>query len=288
MTTTFPTARVRVGCDFSFAVPAPISAVFQVEPQDEPRQRVLEHSLSFVPAGTHTAYQDTFGNRCSRLNIPPGSFEIHYEATLEVPRTPDDTDPDAPEMPIGEVPSEVLLYLLPSAFCLSDVLVNEAWARFGGLAPGWGRVQAIVTAVHEHLLFGYGTSSPTYTAADAFAAGQGVCRDFAHLAITFCRALNIPARYVFGYLPDIDIPVEPVPMDFAAWMEVWLGGRWWTFDPRNNRARTGRVVIGRGRDAVDVAMVTTYGDARLLAMTVQAEEAPGSFGTAQSFVGSSG
>jgi transglutaminase-like putative cysteine protease len=278
MTTTVPTARVRVGCDFSFAVPAPISAVFQVEPQDESRQRVLEHSLSFVPAGTHTAYQDTFGNRCSRLNVLPGSFEIHYEATVEVPRIPDDTDPDAPEMPIGEVPSEVLLYLLPSAFCLSEFLVNEAWARFGGLAPGGSRVQAIVTAVNEHLVFDYGSSSPTYTAADAFAAGRGVCRDFAHLAITFCRALNIPARYVFGYVPLMDVPFDPAPMDFAAWMEVWLGGRWWTFDPRNNQARTGRVVIGRGRDAVDVAMVTTYGDARLLAMTVQAEEVPGSFG----------
>jgi len=227
-----------------------------------------------VPPGAHTTYQDTFGNRCSRLNLRPGSFEIHYEAMVEVPRIPDDTDPEAPEMPIGEVPSEVLLYLLPSAFCLSDGLVNEAWARFGDLAPGWSRVQAIATAVNEHLVFDYGSSSPTYTAAEAFAAGRGVCRDFAHLAITFCRALNIPARYVFGYLPNIDVPFDPAPMDFAAWMEVWLGGRWWTFDPRNNRARTGRVVIGRGRDAVDVAMVTTYGDARLLGMTVQAEEVP--------------
>jgi transglutaminase-like putative cysteine protease len=261
-----------VGCDFSFAVPAPISAVFQVEPQDEPRQRVLEHSLSFVPPGAQTTYQDTFGNRCSRLNLRPGSFEIHYEATVEVPRTPDDTDPAASEMPIGDVPSEVLLYLLPSAFCLSDALVNEAWARFGDLAPGWTRVQAIVTAVNQHLAFDYGYTSPTYTAAEAFAAGRGVCRDFAHLAITFCRALNIPARYVFGYLPTIDLPFDPMPPDFAAWMEVWLGGRWWTFDPRNNQARIGRVVIGRGRDAVDVAMVTTYGDARLLGMTVQAEE----------------
>lgn len=279
MTTTFPTARVRVGCDFSFAIPAPISAVFQIEPQDEPRQRVLEHSLSFVPAGTHTTYQDTFGNRCSRLNIPPGSFEIHYEATLEVPRIPDDTDPDAPEMPIGEVPSEVLLYLLPSAFCLSDVLVNEAWARFGGLAPGWGRVQAIVTAVHEHLLFGYGTSSPTYTAADAFAAGQGVCRDFAHLAITFCRALNIPARYVFGYIPAIDVPLPAEPMDFAAWFEAYLDGRWQTFDARNNKPRIGRVVVGRGRDATDVALITSFGPLTLTGFEVRAHRSLASAST---------
>ena len=133
-------------------------------------------------------------------------------------------------------------------------------------------MQAVVDIVHGHLVFGYGTSSPTYTAVDAFEAGHGVCRDFAHLAITFCRALNIPARYVFGYLPDIDVPVDPAPMDFAAWMEVWLDGRWWTFDPRNDQHRAGRVVIGRGRDAVDVAMVTTYGGAPLQCMTVRADE----------------
>jgi transglutaminase-like putative cysteine protease len=132
-------------------------------------------------------------------------------------------------------------------------------------------VQAIVDAVNGHLTFGYGTSSPTLTAQEAFDAAKGVCRDFAHVAITFCRALNIPARYVFGYLPDIEVPIPDSPMDFCAWMEVWLDGRWWTFDPRNNQHRKGRVVIGRGRDAVDVAMVTTYGFARLDEMTVVAE-----------------
>jgi transglutaminase-like putative cysteine protease len=267
-----PTARVRVGCEFAFAVPAPVSAVFQVEPQNEPRQRLLEQSLSFVPRGVQTTYQDTFGNKCSRLLIGPGPFSLRYDATLEVSRIPDDADFDAPEVPVAEVPSEVLLYLLPSAFCLSEALVAEAWGRFGNLAPGWGRVQAIMDSVNGHLAFGYGTSSPNYSAAEAFAAGKGVCRDFAHLAISFCRALNIPARYVFGYLPDIDVPFDPAPMDFAAWTEVWLGGRWWTFDPRNNQRRTGRVVIGRGRDAVDVAMVTTYGAATLENMTVWADE----------------
>jgi transglutaminase-like putative cysteine protease len=274
MVTAVPTARVHVGCDFSFAVPAPVSAVFQVEPQNEPRQRLLTESLSFVPQGAQTSYLDSFGNRCSRLHVEPGSFTLRYDATVEVPRIPDDTDPDAPEVPIDEVPSEALVYLLPSAFCLSDTLADEAWERFGSLAPGWGRVQAIMDSVNGHLAFGYGTSSPKYTAAEAFVAGKGVCRDFAHLAISFCRALNIPARYVFGYLPDIDVPIDPAPMDFAAWMEVWLGGRWWTFDPRNNQHRVGRVVIGRGRDAVDVAMVTTYGAATLENMTVWADEVP--------------
>ncbi len=272
MVTEAARARVRVGCEFAFAVPDRVSAVFQVEPQDEPRQRLLEQSLSFLPGGTQTTYQDTFGNKCSRLLLDPGPFSLRYDATLEVPRIPDDADFDAAEVPVAEVPSEVLLFLLPSAFCLSEALVAEAWDRFGGLRPGWHRVQAIMDSVHEHLTFGYGTSSPNYTAAEAFAAGKGVCRDFAHLAISFCRALNIPARYVFGYLPDIDVPIDPVPMDFAAWTEVWLDGRWWTFDPRNNHRRVGRVVIGRGRDAVDVAMVTTYGAARLEDMSVWAYE----------------
>lgn len=272
MRTEVATARVRVGCDFTFDMPGPVAAVFQIEPLSEPRQRLLEQSLSAVPGGTHLGYEDTFGNRCTRLDVQPGPFMLTYDATFEVLRVPDDTDLDAPEVPVGEVPSEVLLFLLPSRFCLSDVLADEAWERFGGLAPGWRRVQEVVEMVHSHLEFGYGTSSPTYTAADALAAGRGVCRDFAHLAISFCRALNIPARYVFGYLPDMDVPVDPAPMDFAAWMEVWLGGRWWTFDPRNNQHRPGRVVIGRGRDAVDVAMVTTYGVATLKGMSVWADE----------------
>lgn len=272
MTAAVPTARVRVGCDFSFDVPGSIATVFQVEPQDEPRQRVLTAELTSVPQGTRQTYQDTFGNRCSRLHVPPGPFSFRYDATVEVARIPDDTDLDAPEVAITDVPSGVLVYLLPSRFCVSDVLAGEAWSRFGGLAPGWRRVQTIIEAVHDHLAFGYLNTSPTYTAADAFYAGKGVCRDFAHLAISFCRALNIPARYVFGYLPDIDVPIDPAPMDFAAWMEVWLGGRWWTFDPRNNQHRPGRVVIGRGRDAVDVAMVTIYGAATLTGMTVRADE----------------
>ena len=164
---------------------------------------------------------------------------------------------------------------MPSRYCLSDVLADEAWTRFGGLTPGYGRVQAICDYVHNHLTFQYGSSTPLSTAADVNLAGCGVCRDFTHLAISFCRALNIPARYVFGYLPDLDVPLDPNPMDFAAWMEVWLGDRWWTFDPRNNIRRKGRIVIGRGRDALDVAMATTYGGPLLESMVVQAEEVTG-------------
>jgi transglutaminase-like putative cysteine protease len=177
-----------------------------------------------------------------------------------------------PETPVASLPDDVLCFVMPSRFCLPDELGHEAWQRFGALTPGWGRVQAIVDYVHDYLQFVPGASNPWTTAADAYRAGQGVCRDFAHLAITFCRALNIPARYVFGYIPDIDIPPGPLEaMDFAAWFEVYLDGRWHTFDARNNRPRTGRVVVGRGRDAVDVALTTSFGPLTLTDFEVRAE-----------------
>jgi transglutaminase-like putative cysteine protease len=154
------------------------------------------------------------------------------------------------------------------------MLGDEAWSRFGGMSPGYSRVRAICDHVHDHLTFSYGSSGPWSTAVDVNTSGFGVCRDFTHLAISFCRALNIPARYVFGYLPAMDVPPDPAPMDFAAWMEVWLGDRWWTFDPRNNRRRKGRILIGRGRDASDVAMVTTFGGPLLDSMSVHAAEEP--------------
>jgi transglutaminase-like putative cysteine protease len=178
------------------------------------------------------------------------------------------------ELPPEELPDGVLIYTLPSRYCLPDMLGDEAWSLFGAMPAGYSRVRAICDYVNGHLTFEYGMSGPLTTAADVNASGFGVCRDFTHLAISFCRALNIPARYVFGYLPDIDVPPDPAPMDFAAWMEVWLGDRWWTFDPRNNRRRKGRILIGCGRDASDVAMVTTFGAPLLESMTVQAQEEP--------------
>jgi transglutaminase-like putative cysteine protease len=159
---------------------------------------------------------------------------------------------------------------MPSRFCLPDELGHEAWQRFGPMEPGWGRVQAIVDYVHNHLEFSLGSSNPWTTAVDANRARQGVCRDFAHLAISFCRAMNIPARYVFGYIPDIGVPEEGA-MDFAAWFEAYLDGRWHTFDARNNIPRIGRVVVGRGRDAVDVALITSFGPLTLTDFEVRAE-----------------
>jgi transglutaminase-like putative cysteine protease len=219
----------------------------------------------------HHGYIDQYGNRCERFLLPAGGSPITYEAHVVVERPADLIQTDAPEIPVESLPDEVLNFVMPSRFCLPDELGHEAWQRFGDLDPGWGRVQAIVDYVHGHLDFVPGASNPWTTAADAYRSGQGVCRDFAHLAITFCRALNIPARYVFGYIPNIGVPPPHEPMDFAAWFEAYLDGRWHTFDARNNRPRIGRVVVGRGRDAVDVALVTSFGPVTLPDFEVRAE-----------------
>jgi transglutaminase-like putative cysteine protease len=219
----------------------------------------------------HT-YHDSYGNRCQRILLPIGEHVLYYNALVQVTDAWDEVAFDAPQMPVEDLPDDVLLYTLPSRFCLSDVLSDTAWQLFGNTKPGWERVQAICDWVHTAIRFQYGTSTSFTTAVDVYEQRVGVCRDFAHLAVTFCRALNIPTRYVFGYLPDIGVPPSDEPMDFCAWMEVYLGGRWWTFDPRNNTPRVGRVLIGRGRDALDVAMVTTYGSPTLKQMTVWADE----------------
>jgi transglutaminase-like putative cysteine protease len=216
----------------------------------------------------HHSYVDRYGNRCERFELAAGGSNIGYEAQLVITRPADLIEPDARETPVAALPDDVLSFVMPSRFCLPDELGHEAWQRFGDLTPGWGRVQAIVDYVHRELRFVPGASNPWTTAADAYRAGQGVCRDFAHLAITFCRALNIPARYVFGYIPDIGVPPPPEPMDFAAWFEAYLDGRWHTFDARNNTPRIGRVVVGRGRDAIDVALITSFGPLSLTGFEV--------------------
>jgi transglutaminase-like putative cysteine protease len=208
---------------------------------------------------------------CRRVTLPAGTFRVAYDAMVS---TSDDLDPfapEAPEVPIAELPDDALLYTMPSRYCLSDELFYAAQDLFGSLPRGWSRVQAVCDWVHEHIEFGYGSSIASTTAKDVYESRKGVCRDFAHLAITFCRALNIPARYAFGYLPDIDVPPPYAEMDFCAWTEVFLAGRWWMFDPRNNVRRRGRVTIARGRDALDVAMVTTFGAVDLNNMTVRAD-----------------
>jgi transglutaminase-like putative cysteine protease len=243
---------LTVGCEFTVETLAPLSAVLQVAPRPQPAVRIQREQWSTVY--DHHGYLDLYENRCERFSIEAGASVIAYEAELLLTDPADVILPDLAELP--------------------DELGSEAWERFGHLPPGWARVQAVVDFVHGHLEWVAGASNPWTTAVDAFRARQGVCRDFAHLAITLCRALNIPARYVFGYLPAIGVVLEE-PMDFAAWFEVYLDGGWHTFDARNNEPRIGRVVVGRGRDAVDVALITSFGALTLTGFQVTAEPTAG-------------
>ena len=264
---------VRVGCEFRHTAEGSTPSVWQVRPRRDGPHRVVDERWSVAPATALSEYLDLFGNLCDRMTLPAGASVVRYDAVAEVGDRVDDADPDAPQLPVDDLPDETLLYLLPSRLCFPDLLANEAWELFGSGPVGWRRVQAICDWVHGNIRYDDAHSTPTTTALDVWQRRAGVCRDFAQLATTFCRSLNIPARYVFGYLPDIGVPPPDYPMDFCAWFEAYLGGRWWTFDPRNNQRRVGRVVIGRGRDAVDVAMLTTYGAPMLDRMTVWADEA---------------
>ncbi len=265
--------QVKVGCEFVYNAEVATHAVLQVEPRLEGDVCALDERWTNVPQVGMSRYVDGFGNTCRRLTVLPGRSILHYDVLLEMPHVSDPQFPGAREVAPQDLPNETLVYTLPSRFCPTQEMANDAWSLFGSSPPGWERVQAICDWVHDEVTFDYASASPLATAADIFIRRAGVCRDFTHLAMTFCRALNIPARYVFGYLPDIDVPAATGPMDFAAWMEVYLGGSWWTFDPRNNHPMVGRALIARGRDALDVAMVSTYGGPELLSMTVWADEA---------------
>jgi transglutaminase-like putative cysteine protease len=268
----WPRVQIAIGCHFTFDVPTETHAVVLVEPHIDEEPRVIAPRFSVEPEVGLSSYLDRFANRCRRMTLPPGEVNLRFDATVDDDGRIDVIDHDAPELAPGDLPDEALQYLLPSRYCQSDEVAPFAFEQFGNVAPGWQRVQVVSTWVHERIGFDYGLASPTFTAVDVLRDGHGVCRDFAHLAIALCRALNVPARYVFGYLPDIGVPDPGSPMDFCAWMEVWLGDRWYTFDPRNDQHRIGRTVIGRGRDAADVAMVTTFGAVGLRSMVVIAEE----------------
>lgn len=269
------TRRLVVGCEFTYEAEIPTLAVFQVQPDDSAWHTRWSEFWLTTPSLSLRSYRDLYGNPCTRVVLPAGWSSLRYEANIDVIDAVEDSDESAREVPADNLPDHTLIYTLPSRYCLPDVLADEAWSLFGSVTPGYRRVQAICDHVNRHLTFQYGSTSALSTASDVNTSRFGVCRDFTHLAISFCRAFNIPARYVFGYLPELDVSSEPVSMDFAAWMEVWLDDRWWTFDPRNNCRRKGRTVIGRGRDASDVAMATTFGGPRLNQMTVTAHEVTG-------------
>lgn len=270
---------VRVGCEFVYRAEYETPTILQVRPYRGGPATTEREEWKLDPELTRHGYLDLYGNDCTRLTLPVGTTTLSYDALVTVPDATEEVDLDAVEIAPGDLPDDALVYTLPSRYVLPDVLGDVAWAEFGGMRPGYRRVAAICEFVNSQIRFSYGSSTPQTTAADVWNAKTGVCRDFAHVAISFCRALNIPARYVFGYLPSLDQPPTDEVMDFAAWMEVFLDGRWLTFDPRNNEARKGRVLIGRGRDALDVAMATTYGGPLLEGMTVWAEETSGAGST---------
>src|SRR6201994_1382410 len=222
-----------------------------------------------VPIGF---YRDSFGNVCGRLVAPAGGVTLKGHALVRDSGLPDAVVPTAQQLPIDQLPDELLLYLMPSRYCETDKLTDIAWSLFGNTPPGWARVQAIVAFVHHHVTFGYQHASAMKSAHDVYEQKAGVCRDFAYLALTFCRCMNIPARYCTGYMGDIGIPPEPDPMDFSGWFQVYLSGQWYTFDARHNTPRIGRILMGTGRDAADVALTTSFGRMTLTKFLVVSDE----------------
>jgi transglutaminase-like putative cysteine protease len=264
---------IRLGYDIEFEIPSqvPMVAMLNVHPS---RAKDLREPdlLTVEPEGKTEAYIDSFGNRCERIVASPGSIRLWNSTLIEDSGEGDAQDLSAREVPVGELPADTLQFLLASRYCEVDLLSNTAVELFGAITPGWQRVQEVCNWVHGKVTFGYNFARSTKTALDVYTERLGVCRDFQHLAITFCRCLNIPARYATGYLGDIGVPLSPSPMDFSAWFEVYLGDRWWTFDARHNQSRIGRVLIATGRDAADVAITTAFGSTRLTKFTVVTDE----------------
>ncbi|MBV9266520.1 MAG: transglutaminase family protein [Acidobacteriaceae bacterium] len=264
---------IRLGYDIQFYLPqaTPFIALLSVHPSRE-TDLVHPDELKLDPELAVSYYLDVFGNRCARFVAGPGTITLRNDTLMEDSGELDPENPEAREVPVNDLPDELLQFLLPSRYCEVDALAAAAADLFGEVAPGWNRVQAICSWVYQKVRFGYGLSRPTKTALDVYTERTGVCRDFQHLAITFCRALNIPARYATGYLGDIGVPPAPTAMDFSAWFEAYLEDRWWTFDARHNARRIGRVLMATGRDAADVALTTTFGPAELQRFVVITEE----------------
>ena len=265
--------QIRAGYEIRYEtdIPTPMLAMLSIHPSRN-KDLVTPHRIVGSPDVPMYDYVDAFGNVCTRLTVPEGGLTLSCDFTLEDSGDPDPVAPEAEQLEIEALPDDVLIFLLGSRYCETDRLSETAWSRFGHIAPGWGRVQAIVDFAHDHVEFGYHFARPTKTAWDAHQEGQGVCRDFAHLAIALCRCMNIPARYCTGYLGDIGVPPSDAPMDFSAWFEVYLADGWHTFDARHNRPRIGRILMARGRDAADTALTTTFGPARLAGFHVHTDE----------------
>ena len=263
---------IRLAYDIQFELPAETAMVALLNVHPSRTHDLLEpDELKTEPRLNVTSYFDSFGNRCVRFVAPQGHLRLSSSTLLQDSGEPDEVNWAACQSAVGDLPTEILRYLLNSRYCEVDRLSSVAFELFGQTSPGWARVQAICNWVHNKVTFNYQHARPTKTAMDVFTERVGVCRDFQHLAITFCRAMNIPARYATGYLGDIGVPVR-LPMDFSAWFEVWLDNRWWAFDARNNVPRIGRILMATGLDAADVALTTSFGQADLSYFFVVTEE----------------
>jgi transglutaminase-like putative cysteine protease len=264
---------IHIGYELIFDVPAPVSMMLMLYTHPD-QASVLRQPERFIvePAVPVHQFTDWFGNRAARIVAPPGKLRLYYDNVAWDSGRHEDKIDGARLHPVSELPVECMQFLLASRYCEVDRMSDMAWNLFGQTPPTWERVQAVMDWVHRNVEFGYQYARPTKTAFDVCGERQGVCRDFMHLAITMLRALNIPARYATGYLGDIGVPIAPSPMDFSAWMEVYLGNRWYTLDARHNEPRIGRILQARGRDAVDVALTTSFGSARLDKFTVWTEE----------------
>ena len=264
---------IRAGYDIGFSSEqrVPLLANLSIHSSRNKDLRTAQRIMT-TPDVPIYDYVDSFGNVCTRLIIPVGGITISCGFVIEDPFLPDEQAPHAGQVPVEDLPDDIMLYLLGSRYCETDRLSDVAWNLFGGITPGWQRVQAIVGYTHERIRFDYQRARPTKTAWDAHEEREGVCRDYAHLAIALCRCMNIPARYCTGYMGDMDLPAIVGDMDFSAWFDAYLDGRWYTFDARHNRPRKGRILMARGRDATDAALTNAFGFATLTRFDVYTDE----------------
>ncbi len=265
--------HIRYGFDIALDLAQPTTILTMMDVHSDCRHAVVgETELELSHAIPAARFADRDGNIVRRLCAEAGSLSLRLEGVFHASGRKDEVDKTADAWAVSDLPSEALPFLRGSRYCETDLLSDLAWANFGAIPGGWAKVQAVCDFVHERLTFSYPNARSTRTASEALAEGTGVCRDFTHLAVTLCRCLNIPARYCNGYLGDIGVPPDPAPMDFNAWFEAFLGGRWFTFDPRHNQPRIGRILIARGLDAADIPMITTFGSHALTRFAVVTEE----------------
>ncbi len=265
--------KIRAGYEISYDCPQATPMIITLSVHPSLRSNLLTtDQMTITPAVPATEYWDRYGNICQVIRAPAGRTTLSADFLIQDSGAPDEIAAEATQAPLETLPVDTLVYLLGSRYCETDRLSNFAWSTFGKIPQGWALVQAIVDFVHDHVTFGYPHANVARTAYDTFTEGKGVCRDFAHLAVTLCRCMNVPARYCTGYLGDIGVPPDPAPMDFSAWFEAYIGDRWYTFDARHNTPRIGRILIARGRDATDVAITTSFGPHQLVGFNVVTDE----------------